>query len=565
MTIPHLERNGSHLQLIVDERPYLLLGGELYNSTSSDPRHFGPVFAELAAAGVSTVIATVSWEQVETAEGSLDFTVLDEILAAARANSVRLVLIWFGAFKNAASTYAPRWVRADRRRFPRAAVRPGQRASFTYEGATPKPVLSVFSPELLAADRKAYCAMLAHLRDHDPQHTVVLIQVENETGLLGDSRDRSAGAELAWHSEVPPALVEAARSGRLPVSAETLATSTGTRSGGGTWSEVFVEDATTDEIFMAWAFASYVGDLAAAGKHIHPLPTYVNAWQGPQPGQERPGQYPSGGPTDRMRNVWRLAAPAIDFLSPDIYTDEVADVLAAYSAEDNPLFVPEAKLNAGNLFKAIGSHAAIGYCAFGIEDARADSQFLTAQRLLRAASDVVTAAQAHDHIRGVLIDGDIDDLTLRLGDLTITARHSARLLRRMLLDAGVEPPVLSEAVVNERKSGSNRFDPADRRPFGIIIATDDDELLLIGQGFSVDFTLDDGLIEIDEVVEQRLLDGRMTDGRRINGDERLEILPLDGIGAARVRLLRTSHNPSEPAAVGAAVKRSATRISTSRR
>ena len=204
------------------------------------------------------------------------------------------------------------------------------------------------------------------------------------------------------------------------------------------------------------------------------------------------------------------------------------------------LFVPEAKLNAGNLFKAIGSHGAIGYCAFGIEDARADSQFLTAGRLLRAASDVVTAAQARDRIRGVLIDGDTDELTLTLGDLTITARHSARLLRRMLLDAGVEPPVMSEAVVNERKSGANRFDPSDRRPFGIIIATDVDELLLIGQGFTVDFALDDGLIEIDEVVEQRLVDGILTDGRRINGDERLEILPLDGIGAARVRLLRAS-------------------------
>ena len=237
MTIPHLERRGSRLQLIVDNRPYLLLGGELYNSTSSDPRHFGPVFAELAAAGVSTVIATVSWEQVETTEGSFDFTVLDEILSTARANSVRLVLIWFGAFKNAASTYAPRWVRADRGRFPRAVVRPGQRASFSYEGATPKPVLSVFSPELLAADRKAYCAMLAHLRDHDPHHTVVLIQVENETGLLGDSRDRSAPAELAWHSEIPAALVEAARSGRLPGSVETFATPAGTGRGG-TWSEI---------------------------------------------------------------------------------------------------------------------------------------------------------------------------------------------------------------------------------------------------------------------------------------------------------------------------------------
>jgi len=544
MTIPHLRRNGSRIQLIVDDRPYLALGGELFNSTSSDPRSFDPVFADLSAAGVGTVIGTVSWDQVENVEGSFDFAVLDELLTTARANSVRLVLIWFGAFKNAASTYAPRWVRADRQRFPRAVVRPGERRGFTYVGATPKPVLSVFSPELRAADRTAYCAMLAHLRDNDPQHTVVLIQVENETGLLGDSRDRSVIADSAWHSEVPPALAEAVRSGPILGDGTPLSIRTSTGSGGGTWNDFLVDDPTTDEAFMAWGFASYVGDLAAAGKEIHPLPTYVNAWLGPQPGQERPGQYPSGGPTARMRNIWRLAAPAIDILSPDIYIDDVADVLAAYTTDDNPLFVPEAKLNAGNLFSAIGSHAAIGYCAFGIDEARADSQFVTALRLIGAASDVITAAQANDRIRGVLIDGDSDELNLTLGELTITARHGARLLRRMLLDAGVELPVFSDTVVNERKPAAHRFDPSDHRPFGIIISTGDDELLLIGKGFAVDFTVSEGVVEIDEVVEQRLVDGRFIDGRVLNGDERLEILPLDSIGAARVRLLRATHDES---------------------
>ena len=537
MTIPHLRRIGSHVQLIVDDRPYLAVGGELHNSTCSDPRYFDPIFVDLAAAGIGTLIATVSWEQIEATEGTFDFTVLDGLLAAARVNSVRLVLIWFGAFKNAGSTYAPRWVRADRRRFPRAEVRPGSAHELHLRRRHPQTGAVGVLPGIAGADRTAYCAMLAHLRDQDPQHTVVLIQVENETGLLGDSRDRSALAESAWHSEVPPALARAARTGLDLGDGEVLIAQTSGMSAG-TWNDVFANDLTSDEIFMAWAFGSYVGNLAAAGKEIHPLPTYVNAWLGPQPGQEQPGQYPSGGPTARMRNVWRLAAPAIDFLSPDIYIDDVADVLAGYTTDDNPLFVPEAKLNAGNLFQAIGSHAAIGYCAFGIEEARADSQFVTALRLLGAASEVITAAQADDRIRAVLIDGDTDDLELNLGELIITARHSTRLLRRMLLDAGVEPPVLAETVVNERRAGSHRFDPSDHRPFGIIIATGDDELLLIGKGFTVDFALDGGVVEIDEVVEQRMVDGRLTDGRVLNGDERLEILPLDGIGASRIRLLR---------------------------
>jgi hypothetical protein len=165
---------------------------------------------------------------------------------------------------------------------------------------------------------------------------------------------------------------------------------------------------------------------------------------------------------------------------------------------------------------------------------------------------VITAAQAEDRIRGVVMDVDADDLRLTLGELNITARHGTRLLRRMLLDAGVEPPVVSETVVNERRSGSHRFDPSDHRPFGIIVATGEDELLLIGQGFAVDFGLDEGIVEIDEVVEQRLVDGKLTDARVLNGDERLEILPLDRIGAARVRLLRTSPDDAETVVNGGA-------------
>ena len=300
MTIPHLRRNGSRMQLIVDDRPYLALGGELFNSTSSDPRHFGPVFAELAAAGVGTVIATVSWEQVETAEGSFDFTVLDELLAAARANSVRLVLIWFGAFKNAASTYAPRWVRADRRPVPprgcpaRAACQLHLRRCHAEAGAvgvlagiawppTEQPIAPC-SPTCGTTIRSTrWCSSRSKTKP-----------VCSATAVT----DRLL-AELAWHSEVPPALVEAARSGRLPVSGDDAGHSTRTGSGGGTWSDVFVDDATTDEIFMAWALRLLRGRPRRCGQadpsatHLCQRLARAAAWSGaarpvPQRRPDRP-------------------------------------------------------------------------------------------------------------------------------------------------------------------------------------------------------------------------------------------------------------------------------------
>ena len=144
------------------------------------------------------MIGAASWAQVEPVEGSFDFSTVDAQVEAARARGLRLVLIWFGAFKNAASTYAPGWVRRDVGRFPRAVATGTDTALFTYPGAMPKPVLSVFSADLLDADRRAFVRFMEHLARPIPEHIVVMVQVENEVGLLRDSRDRSPAAEAAW-------------------------------------------------------------------------------------------------------------------------------------------------------------------------------------------------------------------------------------------------------------------------------------------------------------------------------------------------------------------------------
>ncbi|PTT68585.1 beta-galactosidase [Arthrobacter sp. HMWF013] len=107
MSIPRLERHDSHTRLIVDGAPFLCMGGELHNSSSSDRHYMAPVWDKVSVSGANTVIATVAWDQVEPAEGSFDFSGLDGLLEDARTAGLRLILIWFGSFKNASSTYAP--------------------------------------------------------------------------------------------------------------------------------------------------------------------------------------------------------------------------------------------------------------------------------------------------------------------------------------------------------------------------------------------------------------------------------------------------------------------------
>jgi hypothetical protein len=498
-----------------------------------------PLWDRLAGTGIGTVIGTASWAQVEPVEGTFDFGTVDAQIAEARARGLRLVLIWFGAFKNAASTYAPGWVRADLDRFPRAAVRTDRKQVFTYPGAMPKPVLSAFGAELLEADRRAFVSFLHHLAAADPDHVVVMVQVENEVGLLGDSRDRSPEAEAVWKEPVPGELIEhlvAHRGGLRPALAALWDRQGNRRSG--TWSEVFGEDWGADEVFMAWGFARYVGALASAGKAILPLPMYANAWLGPQAGQPEAGDYPSGGPVGRVIDVWKAAAPALDLVAPDIYVEDAKPVLRDYDRPDNPLFVPESRAETGRLFWALGHHRAIGLSVFGVDDLRSGSQFGRACAFLSEMEDVVTAAQAEGRIAGILLEDGEKEQQFTLGGYDVVARNARALLGQMLLDAGVGEPPPPPPPPSETEGAAVVPTPADARPFGLVIEEAPSSFLLVGQGVGLDFSCGTDLVEVDSVEEGRFEAGRWVPGRLLNGDERLFVLPADDIAAARIRLLR---------------------------
>lgn len=484
------------------------------------------------------MLSPISWALSEPAEGTFDFALVDVMLAEARRNDLRLVLLWFGAFKNAASTYSPAWVRSSPERFPRVVVEPKGMQAFTYEGATAKPVLSVFSPELRDADAKAFEALIHHLVDADPDGTVVMVQVENESGVLSDSRDRSPLAEAAWASAVPAALlahVRAAASGST--SARRLWESHGNAESG-SWSQVFGDTPAAEEVFMAWTLASYVEHLAARGQAIASIPMYANAWLGPQPGQDTPGQYPSGGPASTVLDVWRAAAPSLSLLGPDIYVRDADAAMKQYSTGIQPFFVPESQLRPAELVRAIGTYGAVGWSAYGLDAANPDGQLAATLSFTAGLENEIAEAALRGSIDAVVFEPGTEVESRSIDGIDITARGARALLRRMLLDVGVSIPDTELAVPDETLPHAQLAMPGETRPFALIAGTGDGEFLVIGRELTLDYFAADARVEIDSVQELIIEGGEVVPGRVLNGDERLMVLPNDRVGAARIRLVR---------------------------
>ena len=375
--VPHLEKRGEATQLIVDGKPFLVLGGELSNTVSSDLERMKVVWPLLAKkVHMNTVLTGVSWDWIEPEEGKFDFRYVDQAIASAQQNNVHIVWIYFGSWKNGLSSFTPAWVKAQQDRFPRVQIRGGKTTE----------TLSAVSQSNLQADQKAFAALMRHTREVDKTHRVIMVQVENEVGVLGDARDRSAAANEAFAKPVPKELMDYLANPRKPLLPEfkEIWEAAGSKTSG-TWEEVFGKGVKTDEIFQGWNYARYVGAVAGAGKKEYPIPMFVNAWI-VQPEDKGPGDYPSGGPQNHMHDIWRAGAPGIDLLCPDVYLPDFPGILGKYSRSGNAIFVPESASDtrgAANAFYAIGQHSAIGYSPFGIDNV---------SQLMRAGPDSPQAA-----------------------------------------------------------------------------------------------------------------------------------------------------------------------------
>ena len=510
---PHLEKRGTATQLVVDGKPFLVLGAELHNSTSSDLNYTDPILARFAALHLNTALAAVDWDLMEPEEGKFDFSLVDGVIQDARRHDLRLILLWFGSWKNGVSTYPPAWVKTNLKRFPRAQDKEGKSLE----------ILSTFSEANREADARAFAALMEHVRqvDHDA-HTVLMIQVENEVGVLTETRDQSAAANEAFSRSVPKELMAS-----LQQHKDTLIPGLRKRweaagfKTSGNWQEVFGVGDETDETFMAWNYARYVGRVAEAGKAAYPIPMFVNTWldKWQETAPMKPGDYPSGGPLPHMLDIWRAGAPRIDILAPDVY-NFLYERGPEYHRPWNPLFIPEMARDtryASDVFWAIGQHDAIGVSPFGLESVPLFQEELSkTYGVLSQIAPVLLEHQGKGAVGAAVLDKDHTKEEVRVGDYTLSigiARHYTF--------------------------------PTPEFPAGIFIALGPDEYLVAGRGITVAFTPDtpgDPTVGFLSVEDGSFQEGRWIAGRRLNGDEILSGKALrirgDRYMVQRVKLYR---------------------------
>lgn len=345
-SIPRMVQSDGRYALFVDDAPFLMLGAQANNS-SGWPDALPKVWPAIEYLHANTLEIPVYWEQFEPQKGQFDYTVVDTLLAQAREHHVRLVLLWFGTWKNGNQHYMPEWMKLDPQRYFHVTNQNGEAVD------SPSP----FAAASLDADVHAFAAFMQHLKTADTDRTVVMVQVENETGTYGSLRDYSAEANKIFKAPVPAEVLKA-----MNKAPDTKAAN---------WQDEFGSEA--EVFFHAWAIAKYVGRVAAAGKEVYPLPLYVNvALRDPlRPGA--PGTYESGGPTDNVIPIWKAEAPAIDVIAPDIYMADPAaylKVLDLYHRPDNALFIPETRgyPSFGRFFFAALGLQAIGYSPFGLDN-----------------------------------------------------------------------------------------------------------------------------------------------------------------------------------------------------
>lgn len=549
--LPQIKQNGVVKQMFVDGKPFIMLSGELHNSSASSIEYMKPIWDKLDLMNLNTVVSTVSWELTEPEEGKFNFDLVDAQIEEARKRDIRLVIIWFASWKNGGSNYAPMWIKTNPQRFPVQARKPATtgRGSMFIEGDRTNP-LSPLGEETMLAEAKAFRALMRHIKEVDPQHTVIMMQIDNEMGLLGDSRDRSKLADAAWVKPVPVQLINYFTKNKatlLPEMQEVWG-----RNGyktSGTWAEIFGTDEWAEEVFMAWYYSTYINRVIVEGKAELNIPMYVNAWLGPQPGQLLPGNYPSGGPVARVMDIWRAGAPNNDLLAPDIYVQDFKGVCAEYTRSGNPLWIPEARDMAGNLFWSLGHHSALGWAIFGIDDLNENSQVAKAYGLLGEMLPQLAGWQAAGKVAGVLLLDGEDQQNISLGGYKVTISRSRQRRPAPVAtpattagtttgasagtaqvqggQAAAMPPAVSPTPVPAPLGpggvyASGRAMPEDTRPFGLIINTAPDEFLFIGSNFSPGFSVDspEGTrVAIGTIDEGRYENGSWVPNRRLNGDE----------------------------------------------
>ncbi|WP_162148534.1 DUF5597 domain-containing protein [Asticcacaulis sp. AC402] len=464
----------------VNDQPYLILGGELHNSSASSVAYMDRVWQNLGPTAINTLLVNVGWQQFEPVEGQFDYTVIDSLIENARVHDKRLVILWFGSWKNGASSYPPTWVVQDQRRFPRVRTEQGGQ----------REILSLFGAErTLAAETRAYSALMTRIRNRDADGRVIMMQINNEVGILGQGYDHSKAAVAYLRQPVPPALLRYMHDNAAKLRPELLeAWTRAGRASSGSWLTVFGDTPAAREFALAWNYATYSNSLSVAGKKIHALPTFVNAWL-VQDDTQRAGDYPGGGPVSRVMDIYKAGAPSLDLLAPDIYLPDFRSIVADYSRADNPLFIPESTHEVGRAFYALGQHNALGYSPFGIDNMAKLPPLEAGYQVLDQIAPLILEARLKGwKTIGILRQGkDEYDHSVELDDMTIKIRY-------------------------QHGEGGD---------YAILIRDREDHLYIAGQNMFVSFSskIKGKAARIATVYEGVFVEGQWQPGRLLNGDE----------------------------------------------
>ena len=546
--LPHLQKQGTATQLMVDGKVFLALAGELGNNTATSLENMQPVWPRLVAGNLNCVLAAISWAQMEPTEGKYEFGLVDGLIQEARHHDLKLVFLWFGSWKNGLSSYAPYWVKQDYKRFPRIQLQSGKSME----------LLSTLSDATRDADARAYRALMKHIKEADSrEHTVVMMQVENEVGVLRDSRDRSAAANKAFAGPAPKELMDYLQRHKDTLSPEfrEVWAAHGSKTSG-TWEEVFgpgkpanvemplqtkspplsADEYQTgwrklhwpaDEIFMAWHYARFVNKVIEEGKAEYNIPMFVNAWL-QQPNMAWPGTYPSGGPLPQVHDVWRAGAPASDLWAPDLYLQYFDEVCERFTRNGNPLFIPETSANAANALTAFGKYGAIGFSPFGIERAVGpDTELAAAYRVVSQMAPAIAAQQGKDTITTVRMNQGDAPLKIKLGNYTLDLTYVGR----------GRVPIAPEPTAAGQAAGQPRPQPAppvaapgqpaapnSAPATAILVAAGPDEFYLgaAGGGMRINFTPTTPgppIVGLGDVQEGKFVDGKWRVVRQLGGDD----------------------------------------------
>ena len=476
-----------------------MLAGETGNSSASDLNYMNKIWPKIVKMHLNTLLVPVYWELIEPKEGKFDFTLVDSIIAAARQHDIKLVFLWFGTWKNSMSCYVPVWIKTDESRFPRARGKNGRADE----------ILTAFNDTNRNADANAFSKLMKHIREYDVnEQTVVLVQVENEIGMIPDARDYCKSANEAFHDGVPEELISYLNKNknRLNLFLHDLWAKNGFKTKGN-WEEIFGKSLNTDEIFMAWNYAKYANYIAEAGKKEYPLPMYVNAAL-IRPGY-KPGHYPSGGPLPHLMDIWKAAAPDIDFLAPDIYFPNFAEWVAKYDVPVgkpgemyNQFFIPEAgnSQSVVNAYYAFAQHNVMGYSPFSIESLPdpSDNQVSKGYDVLAQLTPLILSNQGTGKMAGIILDSAGQKAEIKLGDYIFVVHHE-----------------YSWPYAPKTEGENPRYG-------GMIIMISPDEYYVAGRGMVITFRSaanDDKIVGIGSDDEGRFVDGRWVPGLRLNGDQ----------------------------------------------